>query len=164
MLLASLKNFSLAILHNLSFYTDISKNNLFFHQIVQGVCSCFSLFPLQGALVIADVNSNVHQNFSKVKNFFQSFLIFSSFAFGKLSFPSAANSFSLSHLHLFVKNFFRGFSKFFVPDSHPMCFPRVNAPLYYHPLPRLSTLFSPFFRLFLCLLSLVLISAPDPKM
>ena len=29
MLLASLKNFSLAILHNLSFYTDISKNNLF---------------------------------------------------------------------------------------------------------------------------------------
>ena len=94
---------------------------------------------------------------------FSKFLILSSFAFGKLSFPSAANSFSLSHLHLFVKNFFRSFSKFFVPDSHPMCFPRENAPLYYHPHPRLSTLFSPFFRLFLCLLSLVLISAPEPK-
>ena len=35
MLLASLKNFSLAILHNLSFYTDISKNNLFFKMCIR---------------------------------------------------------------------------------------------------------------------------------
>ena len=63
MLLASLKNFSLAILHNLSFYTDISKNNLFFHQIVQGVCSCFSLFNLQGTPAIRTAYLKSHPDF-----------------------------------------------------------------------------------------------------
>ena len=53
-LLAYTQEFSLAILHNLSFYTDISKNNLFLlNQIVQGVCSCFSLFNLQGTSLLS---------------------------------------------------------------------------------------------------------------
>ena len=88
MLLASLKNFSLAILHNLSFYTDISKNNLFFNQIVQGVCSCFSLFNLQGTppaargsfafafVSLADSSDIIPCIPPFVKRFFQIFPIF----------------------------------------------------------------------------------------
>ena len=50
-LLALLKNFSLAILANVSI--DIIKNNLiFYNQIVQGVCSCFSLFNFQGTSLL----------------------------------------------------------------------------------------------------------------
>ena len=103
------------------------------------------------------------RNFQKSRTFFIFFCI-SRFRHLRSFKPlSAANSFSLAHLHLFVKNFFLRFSKFFAPDSHPLCFPLENAPLYYHPHPHLSTLFCPIFHLFLCLLQLVLILHSLPK-
>ena len=92
--------------------------------------------------------SIIHQKLSKVKNFFIFFCI-SRFRHLRSFKPlSAANSFSLAHLHLFVKNFFLRFRSFFAPDSHPLCFPLENAPLYYHPHPHLSTLFCPIFSPF----------------
>ena len=104
------------------------------------------------------------RSFQKSRTFFIFFCISRFRHLRSFKLLSAANSLSLSHLHLFVKNFFLRFSKFFVPDSHPLCFPLENAPLYYHPHPHLSTLFCPFFLLFLCLLQLVLIlHSPPPN-
>ena len=85
------------------FYTDISKNNLFFHQIVQGVCSCFSLFNLQGTPPTAR----------------------GSFAFAFVSLADSSDI--IPCIPPFVKHFFRLISIFFVHTISGV-FTRYTAP------------------------------------
>ena len=101
--LSLLKNFSLAILAQCLISTS-QEQLVFYNQIVQGVCSCFSLFNLQGTPCFALGNTlgrNSLDIISRpspfVKHFFQKISKFFIFFFGPIfSCPRAA---ILGHLN-----------------------------------------------------------------
>ena len=76
------QEFSLAILSQSQLFTDIFKEQLLFFiiKIVQGVCSCFSLFNLQGTpLSLADSSHIISRLPTFVKHFFKFFWVFLNF-------------------------------------------------------------------------------------
>ena len=124
--------------------------------LIYKVHSAISAARSQSSLFI------ISHQVSFVKNFFHVLQNFLRFRSALIVFSLAANSFILAQLHLFVKNFFRSFSKSFLTYIR-FAVTLSSARIYYQSKSRLSTPFFEFLQIILWLLLVVLIAAESPN-